>query len=201
MVSAADNNAAMARILALLEANHGADVSSMVTKDQRIAGRGGIRLLGAVTINLAYYNDTLQLMDICVDKAQRGRSLGSQALKQVLAVADQLELPVNLYARSHDRSPLKGYALSDWYERHGFVYTPAGHVRQPASASKSDTPSITPEEYLITTLLIDPDGGEELLAQDEIVASSSSEAESIAYERHWDERLRMTGCTLQCTTE
>lgn len=129
------NQRIMAEVMALLESDQDADISNVTPNDRYFVQRENIRMFECVTVCLAYYHNTLHLMDICVDEARRGESLGSQALKRVLAIADKLHLPVALYARSHSRSRLQGYALSDWYERHGFLYSPSGHVRAPAVSS------------------------------------------------------------------
>ncbi|MGP9551557.1 MULTISPECIES: GNAT family N-acetyltransferase [Halomonas] len=121
----------MERLLAALANDRDVDLAQLEHGDVRITAKNNIRLFNNVKVDLAYFKDCLHLMDIIVDQPVRGEGWGSKALQRVLTIADELGVRIELYSHSHDRSPLKGYDLSNWYERHGFEHTPRGHVRAP----------------------------------------------------------------------
>jgi GNAT superfamily N-acetyltransferase len=121
----------MERVLAALANDKDVSLAKLEHGDVRITAKNNIRFFKGVKVDLAYYSNCLHLMDIIVDQPMRSKGWGSKALQRVLTIADQLGLRIELYSRSHDRSPLQGYDLSNWYERHGFEHTPRGHVRAP----------------------------------------------------------------------
>lgn len=100
----------------------------------------GIRLLDSVTLDLDWTERRgLALLNIEVDSDKRGQGLGSRAMTIFLATVDKLNAPVELFARPHDRSPLSGVELEEWYERLGFEKTDRGHERPSRSPRPSET--------------------------------------------------------------
>jgi len=117
---------------------------SFVTRGQ-YGGADGIRLFDAVTLSVDHHGRWgLALMDILVDEGQRQRGFGTKAMNIFLKIADDLDEPVNLYARPHSRSPLNRLELAQWYERMAFVETPRGHRRPQKSLRLS--PSVNEPE-------------------------------------------------------
>ena len=57
--------------------------------------------------------------DIYVEPAERGQSVGSQALAALCAYADTAKLAIHIFAEPDDPEDLE--ALIGWYEKYGFT--------------------------------------------------------------------------------
>lgn len=89
-----------------------------------------IRSHDAVSVELSIASsEGLVLNSIEVDPHLRGYGYGSTVLTEFLQVADKHDLQVELFARPYGQSPMDRETLSGWYERHGFMETPRGHLR------------------------------------------------------------------------
>lgn len=99
----------------------------------------GVRWFAGVTLHLALYahDNSLAVMNIVVDRDKRGQGLGRKALARLTAASDQFMVPMQLFPRAHDRSPLNSAQLSDWYKRHGFKKIPGGMWRKPETPGVS----------------------------------------------------------------
>ncbi|AJY53145.1 GNAT family N-acetyltransferase [Halomonas sp. KO116] len=117
-------------VITKLKATGSCNLSDLRLKDFPILTYENIGLYSYVSVDLGVFRPGhLILFNIAVDENKRSVGLGSKALKLILSVADELNMSVELFARSHSRSPLSGQKLASWYERNGFRARRGGHYR------------------------------------------------------------------------
>ena len=62
-----------------------------------------------------------ELSGLVVDSAQRGHGYARKLMQQVMTEADQSGVALMVIVEPFDDAPMETEALSEWYERMGFV--------------------------------------------------------------------------------
>ena len=93
-----------------------------------------IELDSGVTVEIDSFGDFVTLTGLKTPKESRGKGLATQALKEIVSLADDAGVPIKIVAEPFGTDGMNKAQLIDWYSKNGFalqadgetmIYTPA----------------------------------------------------------------------------